>query len=930
MITPEGLEDQLLGIVAARERPELEEEKNRLVLASASNKKQLKEIEDKILAILSNSQGNLLEDSSAIDALTSSKVLSDDIAQKQKIAEETEKQIDITRLGYRPIAFHSSILYFVIADLANIEPMYQYSLLWFVNLFLQSIADSQKSDELAVRIENLRNHFTYSLYINVCRSLFKKDKLLFSFLLCIGLMKGRNEVEMDEWMFLLTGGVSVDPNLPPNPDPKWLSDKSWGEVCRFSNLPAFSKFAEDFKNQLVDWKVIYDSTEPNKEKYPGGWDERLSALQKLVVLRMIRPDKLVPGITDFVKGKMGAKFIEPPQFDLAAPYMDSNNCAPLIFILSPGVDPMAQLLKFAESKGFIGNKCTSISLGQGQGPIAAGMIRQGIKSGYWVVLQNCHLAVSWLSSLEKICEDLTPDGTHREFRLWLTSYPSDKFPVTLLQNGVKMTNEPPAGLRANLLRSYTSDPISDESFFHGVKKSNEATWEKMLFGLCFFHALIQERRNFGPLGWNIPYEFNESDLRMSVRQLQKFLNEYDEVPWKALQYLAGECNYGGRVTDNMDRRCLMSLLGIFYIPDILSDTYSLSPSGLYVAPPKGSFESYLLYIKSLPMTQHPEVFGMHENADIAKDLNETNLLISSVLLTQARVSSGGGKSGDEMTRDIASGILANLPNDFNIEQIQKVFPVMYEESMNTVLIQECVRFNRLLVIIRGSLQNVIKALKGLVVMSKEFEELVTSLTLNRIPDMWAGKSYPSLKPLGAYVSDFIARLKFLQNWIDKGSCPAVFWISGFFFTQSFLTGTLQNYARKYSLPIDLLAVKFTVMSLDDYDVAPTDGVYIRGLYLEGARWDRETNELGESHLKQLTDLMPVVLATPVLNDDPEFLKIKDAAYDCPVYKTSARRGTLSTTGHSTNYVMSIALTTSKAAKYWVNRGVAVVLQLSES
>ena len=120
VITPEGLEDQLLGIVAAKERPELEEEKNRLVIASASNKRQLKEIEDKILEILSKSQGNLLDDESAITALTDSKVVANDIAQKQMISEETEKQIDITRAGYKPIAFHSSTLFFVIAELANV------------------------------------------------------------------------------------------------------------------------------------------------------------------------------------------------------------------------------------------------------------------------------------------------------------------------------------------------------------------------------------------------------------------------------------------------------------------------------------------------------------------------------------------------------------------------------------------------------------------------------------------------------------------------------------------------------------------------------------------------------------------------------------------------------------------------------------------
>jgi dynein heavy chain len=525
MITPDGLEDQLLGIVAAKERPELEEEKNKLVVTSANNKKQLKEIEDKILHILSSSQGNLLEDESAITALTSSKIVSDEIAQKQQIAEETEKQIDITRQGYRPIAFHSSIMFFVIAELANIEPMYQYSLTWFINLYLASIADSEKSDNVLKRLESLKTHFTYSLYCNICRSLFKKDKLLFSFILCVGILKGNNEIDGDEWMFLLTGGLMIG-EVPPNPAPSWLRDRSWAEAVRLSNYSYFKNFSASFSNDISHWERIYNSNEPYTEALPPTWDG-ISVFRKLLITRIIRPDKLVPAVMEFVREKMGQKFVEPPPFDLASSYGDSNNCAPLIFILSPGTDPMAGLLKFAESKGYSQNRLQTISLGQGQGPIAASMIKTAVKSGSWVVLQNCHLAVSWLPALEKICEELVPETTHREFRLWLTSYPSEHFPVTLLQNGVKMTNEPPAGIRANLLRSYTSDPISDESFFRGVKKTSETEWEKLLFGLCFFHALVQERRNFGPLGWNIPYEFNESDLRISARQLQKVIISFN-------------------------------------------------------------------------------------------------------------------------------------------------------------------------------------------------------------------------------------------------------------------------------------------------------------------------------------------------------------------------------------------------------------------
>ncbi|KAF7668491.1 hypothetical protein LDENG_00010030 [Lucifuga dentata] len=923
MITPQGLEDQLLGLVAAKEKPELEEKKNQLILESSANNKQLKEIEDKILLVLSSSEGNILEDETAITILSSSKILSEDISEKQKIASVTEKEIDNTRMGYRPVAEHSSILFFCISELVNIEPMYQYSLTWFINLYLYSITQSLRSDVVAQRIKNIVEHFTISIYNNVCRSLFEKDKLLFSLLLTVGIMQGKGQIDDQIWRFLLTGGIALD-NPYPNPAPEWLSDKSWSEVVRASKLAKLNGFYEHVRDNISKWKNMYDSGTPHKEQFPDQWG-MLGGMDRMVVIRCLRPDKLVPAVQEFIVDNMGQAYIEPPTFDLAGSYNDSNCCSPLIFVLSPGSDPTAGLLKFADDRKMGGSKTQTISLGQGQGPIAAQMIDKAIKDGTWVMLQNCHLATSWMPMLERICEEtITPENTHPSFRLWLTSYPSDKFPVSILQNGVKMTNEPPKGIRANLLRSYLSDPISDPDFFGSSKK--QIIWQKLLFGLTFFHALVQERRNFGPLGWNIPYEFNESDLRISIRQIQMFLDDYDEVPLEALIYLTGECNYGGRVTDDKDRRLLLSLLSIFYSWELIEqDCYRLCEGDLYYVPLHGPFETYVNHIRSLPISADPCVFGLHSNADITKDNQETNQLLDGVLLTLPRQSGGGAKSPQEVVDELSEDILSKLPADFDLQVVMKKYPVLYEESMNTVLRQEIIRFNRLTQVVRVSLVNMRKALKGQIVMSAELENVYNSMLVGKVPAMWAAKSYPSLKPMGSYVADLLARLQFLQEWIDCGP-PPVFWLSGFYFTQSFLTGVSQNFARKYKIPIDYIGFEFEVTKEEIHmDERPEDGAYIRGLFLEGAYWDREKMVIGESLPKILFDSLPIIRLKP-----GEMVNFRhENIYVCPVYKTSARRGTLSTTGHSTNYVLSIELPSDRPQKHWVNRGVACLCQLDD-
>ncbi|KAM9385712.1 LOW QUALITY PROTEIN: dynein axonemal heavy chain 3 [Pholidichthys leucotaenia] len=886
MITPQGLQDQLLSLVAAKEKPNLEEKNSLLILESAVNNKQLKEIEDKILEVLSSSEGNILEDETAINILSSSKVLSEEISEKQEIASVTEKKTDNTRMGYCPMAEHSSILFFCISERATIEPMYQYSLMWFINLYLYSIAESIKSDDVTERINNIVEHFTLSIY-NVCRSLFETDKLLFSLLLTICIMQGKNQVDDQVWRFLLTGRIALE-NPYPNPATEWLSDKSWSEIVRALKLPNLDGFFEHVQANIAKWKNLYDSGKPHDDLLPD--QDKLVGLDRLVVIRCFRPDKLVPTVQDFiVDTNMGQAYIEPPTFDLAGSYKDSNCCSPLIFMLSPGSDPTAGLLKFADDLEMGGSKTQTISLGQGQGPTAAQMIDKAIEEGTWVVLQNCHLPTNWMPTLEKICEEtITPENTHPSFRLWLTSYPSDKVPVSILQNGFKMTNEPPKGVRANLPHSYWSYPISDPEFFCSSKE--QAVWQKLLFGLTFFHALVQERQNFGPLRWNI-HEFNESDLRIGLGQLQMFLDDYDEVPLEALTYLTGECNYGGRVTDDKDRHLLLSLLSTFYSWELIEqDCYKLSEGDLYYVPTHGPYRKYVDCV----ISADPCVFGLHSNADITKDNQETNQLLVEILLTLPR-QSGGGAKDKEVVDELAEDILSKPPADFDTQMVMEKYPVTYEESMNTVLRQEVIWFNRLTAVVCASLVNICKALKRQIVMPSELENIFNSMLVGKVPSMWAAKSYPSLKPMGSYVTDLLARLQFLQDWINKAP-PTVFWLSGFYFTQSFLTGVSQNFARKYTIPTDYIGFEFEVTKEEVHiDEKPEDGAYVRGLFMEGARGDRENMVIGESFPKILFDSLPIIKLK--LGEMDKFLH--ESIYVCPLYKTSARRGTLSATGHST-------------------------------
>eukprot|EP00879_Flechtneria_rotunda_P031363 GHRR01034255.1.p1 GENE.GHRR01034255.1~~GHRR01034255.1.p1 ORF type:complete len:323 (+),score=112.14 GHRR01034255.1:591-1559(+) len=315
--------------------------------------------------------------------------------------------------------------------------MYQYSLGWFINLFVKAIEEASKAATVADRGKLLNNHFTFSLYTNVCRSLFERHKLFFSFLLTTKIMQHAGAIDAKEWRFLLAGpsgaasssssgdkgnaSSAVGQSQAANPAPGWLTDQSWSELLGVSDLPAFAGLAQHIASHIEHYKDIFDSNQAHSMPLAQPFESRLTVFQKLLVLRCLRPDKVLAGVQDFVSSQLGSSFIEPPPFDLTACFKESTPTAPLVFVLSPGADPMADLLQLAETLKF-SRKFEQVSLGQGQGPKAEKLLEVAMERGLWVCLQNCHLAISWMPTLERIVENIQPDKVCRPISVGLFLY----------------------------------------------------------------------------------------------------------------------------------------------------------------------------------------------------------------------------------------------------------------------------------------------------------------------------------------------------------------------------------------------------------------------------------------------------------------------------------------------------------------------------
>lgn len=502
---------------------------------------------------------------------------------------------------------------------------------------------------------------------------------------------------------------------------------------------------------------------------------------------------------------------------------------------------------------------------------------------------------------------------------------TDKFPLGILQRSLKVVTEPPDGLKLNLRSSYSR--ITPEM----ATSCSHPAFRPLLYVLCFYHAVVQERRKYGKIGWNVRYDFNDSDFNISRRLLELYLESSYEwsggddnvVPWGAIKYLIGDAMYGGRVTDDYDRRVLQCYLNEYMGDFIFDDTnkFSFSQAGFdYAMPQAGPLDVYKDAVEELPLLNPPGVFGLHANAEISYLQDMANALWSDLIELQPRVAGGGGGvTRESYIATVSRDVESKVPKEMDIMAISKQLGEV-RTPCQIVLMQELERWNILVNFMSRMLSDLQKALVGEIGMSDDLDRLGNDLFNGYLPQMFRRYVPDTQKALGGWMDHFVGRLDLYNKWIEVGE-PAVMWLAGLHVPGSYLTALIQTTCRRKNWPLDKSTFQTKVTGFRDKSEvteALEDGTYVSGLYLEGAAWDFENNCLRAQDPKVLVVDLPLLMVEPKEANRVKLFNV----FPTPVYVTQNRRNAM-----GVGFVFEAHLSTLEHASKWTLMGVSLSLNI---
>ncbi|VVC98542.1 unnamed protein product [Leptidea sinapis] len=680
---------------------------------------------------------------------------------------------------------------------------------------------------------------TYDVWKFISRGFYETHKYLFTLLLTLKIDLNREVITYDEFQTLIKGGAALDLNACPPKPFKWVTDMAWLNLVNLSGLRQFTNILTQVSNNEKGWK---------------NW--------KLLVVRSVCPDRTLAQSLKYVINSMGARFSEAVIANYENMVLESRPLVPLIGFLAMGSDPTPSIEVTAKRMECI---CSSISMGQGQEVHARKLIDRGIRE---------------FAELEK-----EPEKVHETFRLWITTEVHNKFPITLLQMSIKYTCEPPSGIKAGLMRTY--DSMSQDFLDY----SDSPFYLPLIYTISFLHTVVQERRKFGPLGWNIPYEFNSADWLSSCMFVQNHLD-----------ILEPGQNYGGRVTDDYDNRLLTTFCRVWLTDQIFNDDFQFYKN--YGIMKFKNIPEYIEEIEKMKTVDPPQAYGLHTNADITYQRQITQDLLDTILSIQPKESSsGGGETREASVYRQSKEMLDKVPPNFDPHEVKE--RLRYYGMLNSMVIflrQEIDRMQKVISLVRTTLKDLLLAIDGTIIMNEALRDSLDNIYDAKVPKIWLRSSWTS-STLGFWFTEFLERNIQFSTWCFQAR-PYSFWMTGFFNPQGFLTAMRQEVTRAHK-----------GWALDMVALHNDEGVYVHGLFLDGSSWDRRNQRLSESMLKVLYTALPVVHIYAINSTAPKDPKL----YECPVYKKPNRTGL--------TFITPLWLPTLKHPDHWVLRGVAILCDI---
>jgi len=992
-VTAAGLEDQLLALTVAKERPDLAQTNTTLVQQQAQYKIKMQELEDDILQRLATAEGDITDNEELIVGLEHAKQVSTDVAHKSSEAARVQADIKVTSEKYRSVAARSSLLFFLLNDLVKMHTYYIYSLEAFTRVFHAGVdkvaalppavgvveALEEKSDrDIADRCHVLCGSITQTTFNFVRRGLFEESKLTVAVLLSVRVLVHDGVLAPDRIEALLRPELASDNNYMER---HWLPPALWPKVKGLeATLKPFRGFCDKLIADEDGWRSWFDAAEAETAKLPGDMHKALDAFDRLVLLRAMRPDRLPSALRHWVASVFGPSFTTQEPFNMETTFAESSPTTPIFFVLFAGVDPTPWVEALGHKLGMTeeAGKLLNISMGQGQEGPAEAVLERFAEVGGWAMLQNCHLMQSWVPRLEALFEACS-EGAHADFRLFMSAEPppiaSWKYmPESLMQSCIKVANEAPSDIQSNLRRSWGN--FSQEAIDQCMKPSEFKT---CLLSLCWFHSIVLGRRRFGQQGWSRSYSFNTGDLVICADILRSYLDDGAEVPYEDLRYVFGDIMYGGHITDPWDRRTNNTYLRVLFNGQLMHGL-DLGLGAGFVAPDPAAFtyEDYAAFIEERMVAESPLLFGMHPNAEIGFLTSLAEGLFKTILdVSGGGAMSGGAAQGTGGTEATMLKLMKRLPAEFNMVLLRNKTAPMLESKHGpyvSVALQECSRMNALLEIMRTSLTELGKGLKGQLNMSQGMEDLRSALGRNEVPgrnpfsackwetsDPTTSPAWPSRKALVPWFDDLLSRVQQLTDWAKRLPLRQLsLWLPGLFNPMAFLTAVKQVSARCTGVPLDKLDIEThltTMWAAGEVSSVPAKGDYIHGLFVEGASWPRVSSGeddaaqssdgdedahcpgapylvdsvrcagvLSQSRPKELLPQLPLVYARAVevqpgwVPTSTGYLRSDPRTYDCPVYATTFRGPT---------YVFMATLPTSAPVSQWVLGGVAIVFQTDD-